>query len=124
MCSAVGLGTESAVAVGSLPGPRSLGAGIDAQERHQDDRGGTKPRRTKLLFMVGNLRASHHGSALVGRGELVEHGIQDAVREHRDAILQPRPNDAGLVAFGAHCAASRVAGRASAAIAARSPRIA
>ena len=35
------------------------------------------------------------GPTLWGRGELVEHAVQDAVREHGDAALQPRPNDAG-----------------------------
>ena len=64
------------------------------------------------------------GAALWGGGELVEHGVQDAVRERRGALLQPRPNDAGDVAIGAHRAASRVVGRASASRAARRPRIA
>ena len=51
------------------------------------------------------------GSALWGRGELVEHGVEDAVRERGGAVLQPRPDDAGGVAIGAHRAASRDAGR-------------
>ena len=76
------------------------------------------------MFMSSNLRAGHQGTALWGRGELVEHGVQDAVRERRDALLQPRPNDAGDVAIGAHWATSRAAGRASASRAARRPRIA
>ena len=60
----------------------------------------------------------------MGRRELVEHVVQDAVRECGDALLQPRPNDAGDVAIGAHRATSCVAGRASASRAARRPRIA
>ena len=75
-------------------------------------------------FMWESSAPATTGSALWGRGELVEHGIQDAVRERRDALLQPRPNDARDVAIGAHCAASRAVGRASASSAARSPRIA
>ena len=63
-------------------------------------------------------------AALWGRGELGEHRIEDAVREIRDAILQPRPDDAGGVAFGVHWATSHATGWASASSAARSPRIA
>ena len=63
-------------------------------------------------------------TALWGRGDLVENGIQDAIRERVHALLQPRPNDAGDLTIGAHCATSRKAGRASASRAARSPRIA
>ena len=40
------------------------------------------------------------------------------------ALLQPRANDAADLEIGAHCATSRMAGRASASRAARSPRIA
>ena len=64
------------------------------------------------------------GTALWGRGKLVEHVVQDAVRERGGALLQPRPNDAGDVAIGAHRATSRGVGRASASRAARRPRIA
>ena len=34
------------------------------------------------------------GAALWGGGKLVEHVVQDTVRERRDALLQPRSDDA------------------------------
>ena len=42
------------------------------------------------------------GAALWGGGKLVEHVVQDAVRERRGALLQPRADDARDVAIGAH----------------------
>ena len=64
------------------------------------------------------------GSPLGRRGQLGQHGIQDAVRDPIRAGLEPGPDDACGVAFGLHWAASRATGRASASRAARSARIA
>ena len=67
-----------------------------------DHHGGRRDRELGDVVHLAEPPRRPPGTALWGRGELVEHGVQDAVRERGGALLQPRPDDAGDVAFGAH----------------------
>ena len=118
-----GVGVGAGVGVGVAPTPPSRGMTLrpttaiaTTAARREQDLGegvhlGQPPRRPP-------------GTALWGRGDLIEHRVQDTVREGGDAVVQPRPDDARDVAFGTHRVASRAVGRESASRAARNPRIA
>ena len=70
------------------------------------------------------LRADHQDTALWGRVQQVEDGVEDAVRGLVLVGAQPRPDDARDVPFGMHQMTSRTGVRESASSAARSARIA
>ena len=79
-----------------------------------------------VLFISGSLPHWPPGGAVLwSRVEPHDQAVEDAVRRRLDLSgAQPRPHDAGRIAIGAHRAASRGTGRASASSAARSSRIA
>ena len=124
---ALGLGLATGLGLGVAAGADArLGRARQQVETDDadDDDGRHRHRQLEGVGHAGRPPRLPEVPALCGRGELVEHAVQDAVREHRDAILQPRPDNAGGVAFEVHWATFHATGWASASSAARSPRIA
>ena len=119
----LGLGLGLGVAIPPTFGCAERGKQVEADDADDHD-GRRRHHDLEGLRSCGGTSAPATMAALWGRGELVEHRVQDAVREIGDPVLQPRPDDAGGVAFGVHWAASHATGWASASSAARSPRIA